>query len=101
MIRRVFWGLWGLSVAIAVLVYACELVGRPDLQQGLWVTGIPIGLTLFVLAVPYSRELERERRFRAGQCPACGYDLRATPGRCPECGAGVERRQVIIGRLPV
>jgi hypothetical protein len=29
----------------------------------------------------------RERRRRAGRCPACGYDLRATPGRCPECGA--------------
>lgn len=43
----------------------------------------------------HPQELEAKRR-KAGLCPKCGYDLRATHGRCPECGEPVETKHVPV-----
>ena len=52
----------------------------------LWAGVVPAGVVFLTMIGVVVRQGRRARRHAFGRCPACGYDLRATPGRCPECG---------------
>jgi hypothetical protein len=57
----------------------------------LWKVGLPFWFLAASFALPCAvwllRRGVRRRLDKSGRCPACGYDLRATPDGCPECGA--------------
>ena len=58
-----------------------------ETEEGITLPAWLAALPLLIPPVLWSNAAWRKRRrHRAGQCPTCGYDLRATPERCPECG---------------
>jgi hypothetical protein len=65
---------------------------RLDVYAGvpLWAVALVLGTASGLMLYPRTmrwRRRRRSRQFPYGRCPACGYDLRATPDRCPECGS--------------
>jgi len=82
----------GTPVAFAFAGTALERSPFPllslRLDLPLWIV---VASTAVLPLVRVARWVGRIRRKRAGLCPACGYDLRASPDLCPECGtpAGV------------
>lgn len=79
-------------------LYLSFIYGDP--RKHVWWWGW-VGAWLLVLArlAPsavwtYQDRWSRRALIAQGRCPACGYDLRATPERCPECGRAVEPNHV-------
>jgi hypothetical protein len=84
----------------ALLLYAGTLIARLPVeiywnsaaggQAGSFPFGAMVAAIIGLAPIIYDRyRLRRdlrEERESSNLCPACGYDLRATPERCPECG---------------
>lgn len=60
---------------------------RPADGYYYWRVALPLWLLALVIAVPTLFLWWCGRRFPAGHCRSCGYDLTGnTSGKCPECG---------------
>lgn len=75
---------------MAVAIFAALASSVAMCATGSWAWAVVVVVcygVLAALALMADLRVVRERSRRArGECPGCGYDLRATPGTCPECG---------------
>ena len=81
-----------------LLVLPVVLVGllfrsRLALGAGFIVVWMFISAFIIVGTLKGIRRRTKLRRYYAGQCLRCGYDLRGSPQRCPECGEVPDKGQ--------
>lgn len=54
---------------------------------------IPYWMPTSLFFIPLACQPFRRKKRRAGHCPRCNYDLRASQDRCPECGHPIPQPQ--------
>lgn len=83
------------AVPVATLLcMALSSMRSDDWAESIWFV-FAIGFALVLMALPWlaaNRWLRRQKFAERGQCPECGYDLRASESRCPECGTPFRRQ---------
>ncbi len=88
-VREGMGGGWGFYLARGWHAPRWNTESPPYPDNG-WIVRMPWWSIVLLTGVMPLRSLValmlREKQHRAGHCPDCGYDLRATPRRCPECG---------------
>jgi hypothetical protein len=120
-----FWiiiiGAYGISILLTEL-FLSQLNGLSEhflrwagigvpLSRGAWVILTPclmfiavlVNIPTWIVFTRWRRNYGRYKRWTAGHCPECGYDLRAhlaagsTAGKnCPECGTPIAERDDTI-----
>ena len=78
-------GLWHFEYRHVTRSYKNQKVQGREFAFPYWCPSLLAAVVPAIWLVSFRRRQAKQRE-RLGLCPACGYDLRATPDRCPECG---------------